>query len=128
MVACTGIVSIGSSIQRTIEAFSEDGSVGAAKPMQTVTSSLRMSTTPSITTSSTSTSPSTCPALTEVSVSFDSNGSMTTDSVSSALFQRIAEEAGHTIQLFQICNDSRGGGTISPMLSAAMGVRAIDTG
>jgi len=53
---------------------------------------------------------------------------MTTDSISSALFQRIAEKSGHTLQIFQIRNDSRGGGTIGPMLSSAMGVRAIDAG
>jgi aminopeptidase I len=53
---------------------------------------------------------------------------MTTDAVSSALLQRIAEKSGHTLQVFQIRNDSRSGGTVGPMLSAAMGVRAIDAG
>ena len=32
------------------------------------------------------------------------------------------------LQVFQIRNDSRSGGTVGPMLSAAMGVRAIDAG
>lgn len=32
------------------------------------------------------------------------------------------------LQLFQIGNDSRSGGTVGPMLSSAMGVRAIDAG
>jgi len=53
---------------------------------------------------------------------------MTTDAVSTALLQRIAEKSGHTLQVFQIRNDSRSGGTVGPMLSAAMGCRAIDAG
>jgi aminopeptidase I len=58
----------------------------------------------------------------------DSNGHMTTDSVSTALLTRIAEKSGSELQLFMIRNDSRSGGTVGPMLSAAMGVRAIDAG
>jgi len=61
-------------------------------------------------------------------VSADANGNMTTDAVSSALLHRIAEKSGHQLQIFQIRNDSRSGGTVGPMLSAAMGVRAIDAG
>ena len=58
----------------------------------------------------------------------DSNGHMTTDSVSTALLTRIAEKSESELQLFMIRNDSRSGGTVGPMLSAAMGVRAIDAG
>ncbi|RMD40263.1 hypothetical protein DV735_g4862, partial [Chaetothyriales sp. CBS 134920] len=63
-----------------------------------------------------------------VAVSADPNGHMTTDSVSTALLSRIAEKAGSTLQLFQIRNDSRSGGTIGPMTSSKLGVRAIDAG
>ncbi|RDW84519.1 hypothetical protein BP6252_02109 [Coleophoma cylindrospora] len=61
-------------------------------------------------------------------VSCDSNGHMTTDSVSTALLQRVAEKSGEKLQLFMIRNDSRSGGTVGPMLSSAMGCRAIDAG
>lgn len=61
-------------------------------------------------------------------LSADSNGHMTTDSVSTALMQRIAEESKQELQVFQIRNDSRSGGTVGPMLSAATGIRAIDAG
>jgi len=63
-----------------------------------------------------------------VVVSADSNGHMTTDAVSTAFLTRIAEKSGSELQIFMIRNDSRSGGTIGPMLSAAMGVRAIDAG
>lgn len=63
-----------------------------------------------------------------VVVSADSNGHMTTDSVSTALMQQIAEKCGSVLQLFMIRNDSRSGGTVGPMLSAGTGVRAIDLG
>jgi aminopeptidase I len=63
-----------------------------------------------------------------LAVAADSNGHMTTDSVSTALFTRIAEKCDSKLQLFQIRNDSRSGGTVGPMLSSAMGVRAIDAG
>lgn len=58
----------------------------------------------------------------------DSNGHMTTDSVSTALLRRIAEKSDSTLQVFMIRNDSRSGGTIGPALSSAMGVRSIDAG
>jgi aminopeptidase I len=63
-----------------------------------------------------------------VAVAADSNGHMTTDSVSTAILQRCAEKSGQKLQVFQIRNDSRSGGTVGPMLSSAMGVRAIDAG
>jgi aminopeptidase I len=63
-----------------------------------------------------------------VAVSADSNGHMATDSVSTALLQRIADRCGSTLQIFQIRNDSRSGGTIGPMTSAQIGLRAIDAG
>lgn len=63
-----------------------------------------------------------------VAVSTDPNGHMTTDSVSHAFLSRVAERCGSTLQLFQIRNDSRSGGTIGPMTSARIGMRAIDAG
>ena len=63
-----------------------------------------------------------------VSVSADSNGHMTTDAASTAIFTRCAEKVGATLQVFQIRNDSRSGGTVGPMLSCATGMRAIDAG
>ena len=50
-----------------------------------------------------------------VAVSADPNGHMTTDSVSTALLSQIAEKCGSKLQVFQIRNDSRSGGTIGPM-------------
>lgn len=61
-------------------------------------------------------------------VSADSNAHMTTDSVSTAILTRCAEKVGSNLQIFQIRNDSRSGGTVGPMLSAATGIRAIDCG
>ncbi|KAI1485802.1 vacuolar aspartyl aminopeptidase Lap4 [Biscogniauxia mediterranea] len=58
----------------------------------------------------------------------DSNGHMTTDSVSTALLTRVCELSDCTPQVFQIRNDSRSGGTVGPMLSSAMGVKAADAG
>ncbi|KAF5875814.1 putative vacuolar aspartyl aminopeptidase lap4 protein [Botrytis fragariae] len=70
-----------------------------------------------------------CPRLNVgLTVEADSNGHTTTDSVSTAIFQRLAEKCGQKLQTFMIRNDSRSGGTVGPMLSSAMGVRAIDVG
>ncbi|CAD6446964.1 2f9514fa-c3ba-4483-9593-6ee7207d7e06 [Sclerotinia trifoliorum] len=63
-----------------------------------------------------------------LTVGVDSNGHTTTDSVSTAIFQRLAEKCGQKLQTFMIRNDSRSGGTVGPMLSSKMGVRAIDVG
>ncbi|KAJ5176785.1 Vacuolar aminopeptidase 1 [Penicillium canariense] len=63
-----------------------------------------------------------------VTVSADSNGHMTTDSVSSSILKRIAARCGSTLQVFQIRNDMRSGGTIGPVTSAQIGMRAIDCG
>ena len=63
-----------------------------------------------------------------LSVTCDPNGHMTTDSVSASVLQRCAEKGGAKLQVFQIRNDSRSGGTVGPMLSAATGIRAIDAG
>lgn len=63
-----------------------------------------------------------------VAVSTDSNGHMTTDSVSHSILKRIAARSDSTLQVFQIRNDSRSGGTIGPMTSAQIGMRAIDCG
>lgn len=61
-------------------------------------------------------------------LSCDSNGHMTTDAVSAAIMRRSAALAGQVTQVFQIRNDSRSGGTVGPMLSSAMGVKAADVG
>lgn len=63
-----------------------------------------------------------------LAIAADSNGHMTTDSVSTALMARCAEKSDSKLQFFQIRNDSRSGGTVGPMLSSAMGVRSIDAG
>ncbi|EFX00447.1 aspartyl aminopeptidase [Grosmannia clavigera kw1407] len=63
-----------------------------------------------------------------VAITHDSNGHMTTDSVSTAQLQRVAELSGSTLQRFMIRNDSRSGGTIGPSLSSAMGVKSADAG
>jgi aminopeptidase I len=63
-----------------------------------------------------------------VTVSCDSNGHMTTDSVSHSILKRVAARCGSKLQVFQIRNDSRSGGTIGPMTSAQIGMRAIDCG
>lgn len=47
-------------------------------------------------------------------VSQDPNGHMTTDAASTALIQQIAEKCGSKLQVFQIRNDSRSGGTVGP--------------
>ncbi|KAF2125256.1 hypothetical protein P153DRAFT_389415 [Dothidotthia symphoricarpi CBS 119687] len=67
-------------------------------------------------------------------VSADSNAHMTTDAVSTAILQRCvdrdigARSVDPKLQVFQIRNDSRSGGTVGPMLSSATGIRAIDCG
>jgi aminopeptidase I len=63
-----------------------------------------------------------------ITISADSNGHMTTDSVSTAFLQQVAEHCDSKLQVFQIRNDSRSGGTVGPMLSSAMGCRAVDAG
>ena len=80
-----------------------------------------------------------------VTVAADSNAHMTTgkstylityhvrlltliDGLSTAILQRIAEKSSSVLQVFQIRNDSRSGGTVGPMLSAMTGIRAIDAG
>ncbi|KAI9825712.1 MAG: hypothetical protein M1826_006896 [Phylliscum demangeonii] len=63
-----------------------------------------------------------------VAISADANGHMATDAVSTAFFQRVAEEADCQLQVFQIRNDTRSGGTVGPMLSAKTGIRAVDAG
>lgn len=63
-----------------------------------------------------------------IAVQADPNGHTTTDSISTAFLQRVADKCDATLQVFQIRNDSRSGGTVGPMLSSAMGMRAIDAG
>ncbi|PSN74372.1 aspartyl aminopeptidase [Corynespora cassiicola Philippines] len=67
-------------------------------------------------------------------ISADSNAHMTTDAVSTAVLQRCVDtdigvrKQDPKLQVFQIRNDSRSGGTVGPMLSAQTGIRAIDCG
>lgn len=63
-----------------------------------------------------------------ITICADSNGHMTTDAVSTAILQRVGELSGCETQTFQIRNDSRSGGTVGPMLSSALGVKAADAG
>ncbi|EGS17213.1 aminopeptidase-like protein [Thermochaetoides thermophila DSM 1495] len=63
-----------------------------------------------------------------VALCVDASAHMTTDSVSMAILDRIAELSGCVNQRHMIRNDSRSGGTVGPMLSAAMGVKAADVG
>ncbi|KAF2845276.1 hypothetical protein T440DRAFT_472778 [Plenodomus tracheiphilus IPT5] len=67
-------------------------------------------------------------------ISADSNAHMTTDAVSTTILQRCVDrdigsrKIDPQLQVFQIRNDSRSGGTVGPMLSAATGIRAVDCG
>jgi aminopeptidase I len=63
-----------------------------------------------------------------VALCVDASAHMTTDSVSMAILDRVADLAGCVNQRHMIRNDSRSGGTVGPMLSAAMGVKAADVG
>ncbi|KAF3920065.1 hypothetical protein AA313_de0200211 [Arthrobotrys entomopaga] len=63
-----------------------------------------------------------------LTISADSNGHMTTDAVSTSILKSVAVKSDCKLQVFEIRNDSRSGGTVGPTLSAAMGVRAIDAG
>ena len=65
---------------------------------------------------------------TGVAIHADPNGHTTTDSLSTAFLQRVADKCGAQLQVFQIRNGERSGGTVGPMLSSAMGMRAIDAG
>ena len=65
---------------------------------------------------------------TGIAIQADPNGHTTTDSISTAFLQSVADKCGAKLQVFQIRNDSRSGGTVGPMLSSAMGMRAIDAG
>lgn len=63
-----------------------------------------------------------------VALCVDGSGHMTTDAVSIAILDRVAALSGCVNQRHMIRNDSRSGGTVGPMLSAATGVRAADVG
>ncbi|KIJ50929.1 hypothetical protein M422DRAFT_244882 [Sphaerobolus stellatus SS14] len=108
--ACSNLMS--SSIECVIEIFSKD-KLGSSTLSQTYANNfcLPMSSSP----------------LTAI-FHCDPNGNMATDSISHTIMKRIAEKSGHTLQVFQIRNDRRSGGTVRPTLSSAMGVRAIDAG
>lgn len=120
------------TIERIVEVFSKDGS-GANVLSQTYANSFLVSADVAH-----AVNPNFLPAYLEgysprlnvgLVVCADCNGHMTTDSVSTAFLTRIAEKSGEKLQLLMTRNDSRGGGsTVGPMLSTAMGVRAIDAG
>ncbi|KAF1830197.1 aspartyl aminopeptidase [Decorospora gaudefroyi] len=71
-------------------------------------------------------------------ISADPNAHMTTDAISTSILHRCLDRDSANnnrnrtqhpqLQLFQIRNDSRSGGTVGPMLSAATGMRAVDCG
>lgn len=63
-----------------------------------------------------------------LAIAADSNGHMTTDSVSTTILKRCADKVGAKLQVFQIRNGTPSGGTVGPMLSSAIGVRSIDAG
>lgn len=63
-----------------------------------------------------------------VALCVDGSGHMTTDGVSTAILNRVAALSGCVNQTHMIRNDSRSGGTVGPMLSSAMGVKAADVG
>lgn len=63
-----------------------------------------------------------------VALCVDASAHMTTDSVSMAILDRIANLSGCVNQRHMIRNDSRSGGTVGPMLSSAMGCKAADVG
>ncbi len=63
-----------------------------------------------------------------VALCVDASAHMTTDSVSISILNRVAGLSGCVNQVHMIRNDSRSGGTVGPMLSAATGVRASDAG
>jgi len=63
-----------------------------------------------------------------VALCVDASAHMTTDTVSMAILDRIAALSGCINQRHMIRNDSRSGGTVGPMLSSAMGVKAADVG
>jgi aminopeptidase I len=58
----------------------------------------------------------------------DAQGNVTTTAFGSALMQDIAAKCGTTLQVSQIRNGQPSGGTIGPMLSTALGIRAVDLG
>ena len=63
-----------------------------------------------------------------LAIAADPNGHMTTDAVSTSILKSCTDRIGANLQVFQIRNDSRSGGTIGPMLSSMTGMRAIDAG
>ena len=65
---------------------------------------------------------------TGVAIQADPNGHTTTDAISTALLQQIADKSDSVLQVFQIRNDVRSGGTVGPMISSKTGMRAIDAG
>lgn len=65
---------------------------------------------------------------TGLTISYDSNGHMSTDASSTAFMQECARRSKSTLQAFQIRNDVRSGGTIGPMTASKTGIRTIDVG
>jgi len=119
-------------INRIVETFSEPGKFGPSIISQTYANSFLISADVTHAVNNNFVSaylPEHMPRLNVgLTVKFDPNGQTTTDTVSFSFIKRIAERSGHTLQLMHIRNDGRSGGTVGPMLSSAMGVRAVDVG
>ncbi|KAL9124891.1 MAG: hypothetical protein Q9217_005828 [Psora testacea] len=120
------------TLSRICEAFAEEGNCGANQVAQMYANSFLVSADVSH-----AVNPNYLSSYLEnhsprlnvgVAIQADPNGHTTTDSVSTAFLQRVADKCGAKLQVFQIRNDSRSGGTVGPMLSSAMGMRAIDAG
>jgi aminopeptidase I len=123
---------LSSVIERITEAFAPANSYGPNLLSQTVANSFMISSDVNH-----ATNPNFLNAYMEghmprlnvgVTLMADPNAHSATDAVSTAILQEIAERCGATLQVFQIRNDSRSGGTIGPMSSARIGVRAVDAG
>lgn len=61
-------------------------------------------------------------------IKINANARYATNSPGIVLIEEIARRAGVPLQLFVVRNDSSCGGTIGPMLSAALGTRTLDLG
>lgn len=121
-----------SVLTRAVDAFAPNGSASASLMSQTFANSFLVS---SDVTHAVNPNflqayePNHSPRLNiGLTVCGDSNGHMTTDAISTSILQRCAEKCGQKLQVFQIRNDVRSGGTVGPMLSAMTGIRAIDAG
>ncbi|KAI5839615.1 aspartyl aminopeptidase [Morchella snyderi] len=121
-----------SVIERVVEAFSETGKAGANVISQTYANSFMISADVTHAVNPNFLSAYLTDHMPQLNVGLtigaDSNGHLTTDAVSTAFLARVAEKSGNKLQVFQIRNDTRSGGTVGPMLSSATGIRSIDAG